>query len=135
DFYGAAECGGEQGAGSVFKVTTDGIVTTLHTFDCSTDGCVPRGGLIQARDGNFYGTTIFGGIDDGGTVFRMDRSGSITTLHAFDCSREGCHPFDGLIQASDGNFYGTADAIFRMTPSGVVTPVHVFDCSAEGCGP
>src|SRR5579862_2971624 len=81
-------------------------VTTLHSFD-DTDGGNPTANVIQASDGNFYGTTEYGGAYGYGTVFQITPSGTLTTLHSFD-DTDGAYPnFEGLIQASDGNFYGT----------------------------
>jgi uncharacterized repeat protein (TIGR03803 family) len=81
----------------------------LHAF--TQEGSNPTSSLIQANDGNFYGTTSRGGGGSGsdtrgGTVFKITAAGTITTLHSFDCS-EGCEPQSGVIQASDGNLYGT----------------------------
>ncbi|MGB6472140.1 MAG: choice-of-anchor tandem repeat GloVer-containing protein, partial [Candidatus Acidiferrales bacterium] len=118
NFYGTTRVGGNTNdAGTVFKLTPSGILTTLYSFcsqggtDC-TDGEYPYGGLIQGSDGNFYGTTFEGG--DGyfnvGTVFKITPSGTLTTLYSF-CSQANCTdgelPYAGLIQGSDGNFYGT----------------------------
>jgi len=95
--------------GTVFKITTAGVLTTLHTFD-GTDGSFPVG-LLQARNGNFYGTTEAGGAYSSGTVFEMTPGGSLTTLYSF-CSAgstcpDGSAPYGGLVQNTDGNFYGT----------------------------
>jgi uncharacterized repeat protein (TIGR03803 family) len=83
--------------------------TTLHKFD-GTDGTRPFAGLLQATDGHFYGTTNAGGAHDKGTVFKITPSGTLTTLYSFcaqtDC-KDGALPYAGLIQATDGNFYGT----------------------------
>jgi uncharacterized repeat protein (TIGR03803 family) len=80
-------------------------LTTLHSFD-NTDGTNPNGGLVQATDGNFYGTTVGGGANGGGTVFKITSNGTLTTLHSF-AGADGANPYAGLIQATDGNFYGT----------------------------
>jgi uncharacterized repeat protein (TIGR03803 family) len=86
-------------------------LTTLANFDGS-DGNAPRSNLVQATDGNFYGTTIFGGsggCDSGancGTVFKITPSGTLTTLYQFS-GTDGALPNAGLVQGSDGNFYGT----------------------------
>src|SRR5205809_7255222 len=72
----------------------------------SSDGTYPTGGLIQARDGNFYGTTVGGGSSGDGTVFKIDPAGTLTTLHSF-ASSNGASPYAGLIQAKDGSLYGT----------------------------
>jgi uncharacterized repeat protein (TIGR03803 family) len=99
-------------------------VTTLHSFDV-TDGELPIGGLVQATDGNFYGTTVEGGINvckvdrthsnpNGvnkgcGTIFRITPSGALTSLHSFD-GKDGEYPESGVMQGIDGNFYGTTQA-------------------------
>jgi uncharacterized repeat protein (TIGR03803 family) len=83
-------------------------VTLLHAFT-HTDGADPRAALIQATDGNFYGTTFSDGTFGSGTVFKMTPSGTVTVLHAFTGgTTDGGGPVAGLIQAIDGNFYGTA---------------------------
>jgi len=87
--------------------------TTLHSFD-SSDGAAILAGLVQATDGNLYGTAYEGGANcapDGcGTIFKITPSGTLTTLHSF-CSQSNCtdgeYPEAGLIQATNGNFYGT----------------------------
>ncbi|HEV2423818.1 MAG TPA: choice-of-anchor tandem repeat GloVer-containing protein [Terriglobia bacterium] len=145
NLYGTTEEGGTIGAGTVFKITPGGSLTTLYNF-CSQSGCTdganPHGALIQARDGNFYGTTS--GEDNGyGTVFKMTSGGTLTTLYSF-CSQSGCtdgeHPFPGLIQASDGNLYGTTKeggtggggTVFKITLSGALTTLYSF-CAQSGC--
>src|SRR5271167_281288 len=85
--------------------------TTLHNF-CSqpncADGWLPNGGLVQATDGNFYGTTAAGGTNGWGTVFKITAAGSLTTLHSFDDLFDGSGPLDAqLVLAPDGYFYGT----------------------------
>src|SRR5260221_12201324 len=77
----------------------------LHAF--ALHGISPLSPLIQAADGQFYGTTNTGGTVGFGTVFRMDSAGKLTTLHSFAGSpRDGDSPSAGLIQATDSNFYG-----------------------------
>ncbi len=152
NFYGATIDGGAFGFGTLFKITPVGQLTTLYSF-CSaepgcTDGAMPYGGLIQGADGNFYGTTAFnGGGADGsdGTVFKVTPSGTLTTLHSF-CSQSGCSdgasPYAGLVQATNGNFYGTTlsggtnglGTTFKITSNGVLTTLHSFD-STDGAGP
>jgi uncharacterized repeat protein (TIGR03803 family) len=109
NFYGTTETGG-TGAGTVFKVTPNGSLTTLYTFSYST-GFSPLGTLIQASDGNFYGTTYGGGSGGYGTVFRITPSGRLTTLHCFDGTDGSLLDYGGVVQGVDGKFYGT-------TPSG-----------------
>lgn len=110
--YGTASAGGAHNgynAGTIFKVTASGTFTLLHVFD-KADGDGPNGALVQATDGNFYGTTEQGGANNKGTIFKMTLAGTVTTLYSF-CSQSNCSdgydPSAGLIQASDGNFYGT----------------------------
>ncbi|MGA9931351.1 MAG: choice-of-anchor tandem repeat GloVer-containing protein, partial [Terriglobales bacterium] len=147
NFYGTTSEGGANGAaGTVFEVTSAGRLTTLYNF-CSQSGCAdglePYAGLIQGTDGNFYGTTLFGGANDLGTVFKITPGGTLTTLYSF-CSQNGCTdgevPYAGLVQGTDGNFYGTtvaggangAGTVFKITPGGTLTTLYSF-CSQSGC--
>ncbi len=68
----------------------------------------PPRALIQATDGNFYGTTYGGGADGSGTVFKITPSGTLTTLHSFD-GTDGANPVAALIQDTNGNLYGTTE--------------------------
>ncbi len=131
-FYGTTTVGGAHDDGTVFKISPEGAVTVLHSFD-AVNGSRPMAALIQGTDGNFYGTTSQGGPAGAGTVFRITAAGTLTTLHSFDRT-DGIFP-NTLIQATDGNFYGTNvipgtardGAVFRMTAGGTVTLLHVFD--------
>ncbi len=125
NLYGTTSQGGVSGGsckgygcGTVFKITTSGTLTTLYSFcsqsDCA-DGEYPVAALVQASDGNFYGTTAFGGSDSAcakgegcGTVFEITAEGALTTLASFNVTN-GQHPRAGLVQDTDGNFYGTTD--------------------------
>jgi uncharacterized repeat protein (TIGR03803 family) len=106
-FYGTSDSGGANNLGAVFKVTAAGKFTTLHSFCTGTcaDGGVPEAGLIQANDGNLYGTAIIGGPNGYGTVFKITLAGKVTTLHGFN-NNDGFSPNGGLVQATDGTFYG-----------------------------
>ncbi|HTV66262.1 MAG TPA: choice-of-anchor tandem repeat GloVer-containing protein [Bryocella sp.] len=146
NFYGTTRSGGNgYNYGTVFKITPSGTLTTLHTFQ-GTDGGDPYSALIQATDGNFYGTTSSAGANgSGGTVFKITAGGTLTTLYSF-CALSGCadgeSPEAGVIQASDGNFYGTTyvgggnrvGTIFEVTPQGTLTTLHSFNGS-DGAGP
>ena len=137
NFYGTTPEGGANypGFGTVFKVTPSGTLTVLHSFD-GADGEKSFAALVQGTDGNFYGTTSFGGgnANYGGTVFKITPSGTLTTLHSFG-SGDGSGASAGLIQATDGNFYGTTSGfgvsnlgtVFKITPSGTLTTLHTFD--------
>jgi uncharacterized repeat protein (TIGR03803 family) len=115
NYYGTTESGGAYYSGTVFKITPSGTLTTLYSF-CSQNNC-PDGyitrGLVQATDGNFYGTTYEGGTSSGecgatgcGTVFEITPAGTLTTLYNFDMMH-GEWPSAGLMQGTDGNLYGT----------------------------
>lgn len=110
------------GYGTVFRIDTGGSLTTIYRFTGGSNGAHPSAGLVEGSDGNLYGTTYSGGQYGRGTVFRIDTSGSLTTLHSFT-GLDGAHPTSTLTQASDGSFYGTtraggaydAGAVFRIT--------------------
>jgi uncharacterized repeat protein (TIGR03803 family) len=142
NLYGTTFGGGTNGNGTIFKITSAGTLTTLHRFD-GTHGSSPYAGLIQATDGNLYGTTANGGAHgSGGTAFKITLGGALSTLYSFcetKCT-DGANPFGGLVQGTDGNFYGTttlyganencADGcgtVFKMTPGGTLTTLHTFD--------
>jgi uncharacterized repeat protein (TIGR03803 family) len=111
--YGTTLGGGAYGGGTIFSMTLGGTLTTLYSF-CAQSGCAdgsgPVGGLIQATDGNLYGMTGGGGANSAGTVFKITPSGALTTLYNF-CSLANCvdgsGPAAGLLQATNGSFYGT----------------------------
>jgi uncharacterized repeat protein (TIGR03803 family) len=108
NFYGTTEAGGAGTVGTVFKITPSGTETVLYSFaGGSSDGSSPGAGLIQGSDGNFYGTTLLGGANEAGTVFKVTPSGTETILHSFAGDSGGSVPAAGLIQGSDGNLYGT----------------------------
>jgi uncharacterized repeat protein (TIGR03803 family) len=133
-FYGTTEYGGDYGYGTVFKMTTDGALTTLVSFN-SMNGANPYAGLVQGADGNFYGTTFSGGTYGAGTVFGMTTDGILTTLASLDYFNSGGYPYAGLVQGSDGNLYGTASSggayydgtIFRITTNGALTTLVSFN--------
>jgi len=163
---GTGTFGGGQAGGSVFQITSTGTITTIYSF-CSLSACAdgqyPLGALIQGTDGNFYGTTAYGGtgaacstsprISGCGTVFEITPGGTLTTLYNF-CTLSGCpdgqFPAAGLILGSDGNFYGTTEeggtassaicsdyfcgTIFQITPGGTLTTLFSFCSNRVGGG-
>jgi uncharacterized repeat protein (TIGR03803 family) len=147
NFYGTTEFGGTgtncdvQGCGTVFRISPSGGETILHSFgDSPGDGDDAQAGLVQGSDGNFYGTTQLGGTHHSGTVFRIDPSGTETTLYSFVGSPyDGSEPRAGLVQGSDGNFYGTTTkggpstncfdgcgTVFQISPSGSEAILYSF---------
>jgi uncharacterized repeat protein (TIGR03803 family) len=145
NFYGVTYAGGLKGAGIVYKITPEGTLDTLYSFCSQTscaDGEFPLDGVIAAADGNLYGTTWSGGLNDRGTAFKLTLQGELTSLYSF-CSQENCldgSSPSGLIQATNGNFYGMtliggahdAGTIFSLTPQGVLTTLYNF-CSQPNC--
>lgn len=112
NFYGTTSGTIAQGAtgaiyGTVFKITSTGTFTTLHTFSFS-DGAYPSSPLVFGTDGRLYGTTPAGGATgSAGTVFAITTSGVFTSLHSFDVTGAPGAPSGALVQAANGNFYGT----------------------------
>jgi uncharacterized repeat protein (TIGR03803 family) len=148
NFYGVTNHGGTHNYGTIFKMTPQGLLTTLYSF-CSQAGCAdgtyPVAKLLQGADGNFYGVTTYGGTTGFGTFFKATSDGIVTTLYTF-CSQSSCTdggiPFGGLVQA-DGIFYGTTAAggaygpylngtVFKVTPQGSLTTLYSF-CSLANC--
>jgi len=133
-FYATTEFGGTNGDGVVFRITPAGKLTVLYNFDV-THGKSPVSPLIQATDGNFYGTVLDGGTHNSGVVFRMTPSGAVTVLHNMNGTTDGNGPAAGLVQATDGNFYGVNSStgtagkgfLFKITPTGVFSVLHQFD--------
>jgi uncharacterized repeat protein (TIGR03803 family) len=152
NFYGTTSEGGANNlhAGTVFKITPAGNLTTLYSFCVQTncaDGFYPTGTLVQGADGHFYGTTFSGGIGDAqycnggcGTVFKITPKGTFATLHSFaGYNTEGSGPKSGLAQSANGTLYGTTTGggvydtcsfgcgtVFKITPKGTLTTLHSF---------
>jgi len=161
NFYGttlnggtSTNCGG-AGCGTVFRISPSGSETNLHSFSGNPDGASPEAGLVQGSDSNFYGTTLNGGTSTNcgggcGTVFRITPGGAYTILYSFaGHPTDGAHPYAGLVQGSDGNFYGTTfdggtsancdsgcGTVFRVSPSGSYTILYSFGSyPTDGLGP
>ena len=139
NFYGTTYGGGSTncvlGCGTVFRINSAGTLVQLYQFGGGADGRGPHGGLVEASDGNFYGTTYFGGTNNLGTVFQITSSGTLTTLYQFSGgATNGRNPEAGLVQGSDGNFYGTSNGggikdsgtVFRVSSSGTLTTLYQF---------
>jgi uncharacterized repeat protein (TIGR03803 family) len=144
NFYGTTGEGGTYNDGTVFEITPSGTPVWVYSF-CHKSGCpdgeLPYAGLVQGTDGDFYGTTVYGGTHNDGTVFEITPSGTLKTLLSFDRT-DGAWPYAGLVQATNGNFYGTTEVggtgtactggcgtVFEITPSGTLKTLHSFDAS------
>ena len=178
NFYGTTYAGGLNHAGTIFKITPAGVLTTLHSFT-NTDGfptappvlgangsyygvtlgntqigtaysitssgtykllatlpSVSYSPLILASDGNFYGTTPYGGAFGSGTVFRMSATGVVKIVYSFDGLANGRQPTGPVVQGSDGFLYGTTvggglvsnpvGVVFKLSTGGAITVLHSF---------
>jgi uncharacterized repeat protein (TIGR03803 family) len=146
NFYGTTNIGGAYGDGTIFKMTIGGKLTTLYSFcpagGSCTDGVYPVG-LVQASNGNLYGTTSNGGSTGGGTLFEISTGGTFKLLYTF-CSKNHCtdgsYQLSGPMQASNGNLYGTTDTggahgdgtVYEITPAGLFKTLYSF-CPQSGC--
>jgi uncharacterized repeat protein (TIGR03803 family) len=143
NFYGTTYQGGAAGGhGTIFKITTNGLLTTLVSFNGTNPaGRSPYGQLLETSDGSFYGTTASGGTYDAGTVFKVTPNGTFTSLVSFNFTN-GAGVVAGLIRGNDGDFYGTAEGggaygggtVFRLTPTGNLTTLLSF-AGADGAEP
>jgi uncharacterized protein (TIGR03437 family) len=150
NFYGTTFAGGTYGAGTIFQITPAGALTPLYSLGVTSEQDIIEAGMIQAANGNFYGTTNGPSGSVYGIIFEITPAGALTTLHSFT-EAEGNNP-SGLVQANDGNFYGTTTNglgttaggftsdngwIFKLTPTGDLTPLYIFGESAkdEGISP
>ena len=137
NLYGTTKVGGTFGFGTAFKITPAGALTVLYNFD-STHGSNVFSPLVQGTDGNFYGTTRDGGTkNNGGTIFKLTAAKKLTTLYSFNATGstpDGTQPYAGLIQASDGIFYGVtarggtngAGTLFKITSTGIYSKLYDF---------
>jgi len=143
NLYGTTSDGGENGVGVVFKVTSNGTQTVLHSF-IGPEGAFPMAGLLRDPAGNLYGTTLDGGANGGGALFRLSPNGQVMVLHDFcqpanDCG-DGANPDAHLVADRSGNLYGTTSAggpsrkgvIFRLNRKGQYKVLYAF-CSAQNC--
>ena len=145
--YGTTTDGGWAHCGTIFKMTTSGRLLQSVPFPCNAGGAYPIfGPLLQASDGNFYGTTDEGGAKNQGTIFRMTPDFKVTILYSFlghtKTTTDGALPTAGLIQATDGNLYGTtekggssgAGTLFRISTGGAYELLYSFN-GATGLAP
>ncbi|WP_424683260.1 choice-of-anchor tandem repeat GloVer-containing protein [Frateuria sp. YIM B11624] len=143
NFYGslpassAPDCGARLPAAVIFKLSPDGQLTVLHTGEGNDTYHANQ--IVEGADGALYGTTAVGGTYGSGLVFRLDKDGTYTVLHAFDPAKDGFDP-GALVVGTDGNIYGSTTTgtdglfglVYRLTPSGTMTVVHRFTDGLAG---
>jgi uncharacterized repeat protein (TIGR03803 family) len=146
--YGVATTGGAYGLGTAFRMApvpgTGWEYEVLHAFRGIPDGIFPYGGLIKDAQGNLYGTTYYGGVDDLGTVYRLSQVGGTwtsTVLHDFAGGNDGAYPISALAFGTNGAMYGTTSlggvsgdgTVFKMTKNAAgvwrTKVVYAFDGS------
>lgn len=149
--YGTTSSGGTINLGTVFKISPDGALTCLYSFN-GTDGAAPYATVVRGADGTFYGTTYAGGVGNWGTIFQFRTNGTVTTLFSFPGTTnpyQGSYPDAALVQAPDGSFWGTTGyggltnasyrgngygTVFQLTTNGTVT-VRVVFANTNGAYP
>lgn len=147
NLYGTTSEGGsgpctiyQSGCGVIFKVSTTGEETVLHSFaGYPTDGSTPYSWLARDSAGNLYGTTSDGGAYGDGAVFKLDTTGNESLLYSFTGGADGANPGAGLFRDAAGNLYGTTESggprgcysgcgvIFKLDTTGRETVLHSFD--------
>jgi uncharacterized repeat protein (TIGR03803 family) len=144
NFYGTTTSGGTSQSGTVFKISPEGSFSSLCSFTGGNDGANPQACLVQGSDGNFYGTTQFGGTNQSGTVFKISPEGSFTSLYSFTGGNDGEYPYGGLVQGRDGNFYGTTlfggvngghGTVFKISANGSFSSLYSFTGGNDGANP
>lgn len=147
NLYGTTQGGGRDDAGCIYRLTYDGTLTALYSLvitpeGSNYDGVFPFAPLVQGADASLYGATTQGGTNGNGTLFKVNTNGAFTTLYSFTNGSDGIGPAQGLIQATDGNFYGVTRGgpsgngnIFRMSPDGTLVNLHTFTGGTDGGQP
>lgn len=139
-FQGGTGCGG--GCGVVYKVDPSGAENVLYNFTGGADGELPQAGVIRDSAGNLFGTTIQGGSNFAGVVYKLDPNGNETVLHTFTGGPDGGGPL-GLIRDSAGNFYGATDfggasgagVVYKLDIHGNETVLYNFTGESDGGNP
>ncbi|HZM05034.1 MAG TPA: choice-of-anchor tandem repeat GloVer-containing protein [Candidatus Saccharimonadales bacterium] len=135
NLYGTTQNGGTNGSGTVFQISTSGAFTSLYYFTGANDGGFPGAGMIQAGNGNLYGTTVNGGIGGNGTIFQITTNGALTSLYSFTGGSDGAYPVASLLQASNGQLYGTTSSGgVSGTSSGTVFVVDTLQVTPRNFG-
>ncbi|MGC9237993.1 MAG: choice-of-anchor tandem repeat GloVer-containing protein, partial [Thiomonas sp.] len=134
---------GTNNTGTVFQITPMGVESVLHSFGAGTDGNTPYAGLVMDASGNLYGTTVVGGTNNTGTVFKITPAGAESVLHSFGAGTDGNTPYAGLVMDASGNLYGTTSSggangygtVFKITTAGVESVLHSFGSGTDGNTP
>jgi uncharacterized repeat protein (TIGR03803 family) len=153
NLFGVAQSGGRRlcpeffltpgtGCGVVFKIDSQNRFTILHRFRGQAGGAVPQGGLLLDGAGNLFGTTLKGGIDENGIIFKIAKDGAYSVLHRFT-QAEGQNPNGGLVADPAGNLFGTAQlggdqqlgTAFELSPDGRLQVIHNFQGLEDGASP
>lgn len=120
------------------------IYQVVYNFADHPDGASPAATLIRDKDGIFYGTTVDGGSNAAGTVFKLEPDGKETVLYSFDDGAHGGFPAGGLVRDAEGNLYGTTGhagpgdsygIVYKLDPAGNETVLHGFATSGDGKSP
>lgn len=142
NLYGASSAGGLSGM--IYELSPTGQETTLYSFSPARGGTTPRGGLIRDSAGNFYGTTLWGGLANAGVVYKLNPAGLETILYSFTGGKDGSVPSTAnLAIDSAGNLYGTTvrggtlgfGVVYKLSPSGSETVLYSFTGGADGGEP
>jgi uncharacterized repeat protein (TIGR03803 family) len=138
--YGTTTACGSSNNGIVFEVTQAGVESVVHTFNLDgTDGILPYAGVVLDKEGNLYGTTYQGGVNDAGTVYKLTPAGAMTILHSFSfLGTEGYYPQSSIVFDKLGNIYGTTTygsgnlgTVYEITPAGTETILHSFQSDGK----
>ncbi len=135
NFYGVTLSGNGCCQGDIYKISSEGVITSLYSM-AQSDGTTCKG-LTLGTDGNFYGTCQNGGTNNYGTLFKVTSAGVLTVLHNFAAqgsTSDGCIPYAPPIQASNGDFYGTTafcgannyGTVYKLTLAGAYTLLYSF---------
>lgn len=138
---GTGNCIG--GCGTVFKIDPSGTESVVYSFLGEPDGAGPSAGLLIAANGDMYGTTIGGGTNLKGTVFKIDAAGHESVVYRFQGGTDGGQPNSSLVQDAAGNLYGVTQeggvgcgygcgTVFKIDPSGTESVVYAFTGGGDG---
>jgi uncharacterized repeat protein (TIGR03803 family) len=143
DLFGVTVDGGADNDGTVFELSSTNVETILHAFSGTPDGKFPHGDLVRDSSGNLYGTTLNGGSDGFGMVFKVSASGQEKPLYSFGPQPDGESPIAGVIRDSQGNLYGTTQfggdfdfgSVYEITRAGQESVLYSFTGPPDGQGP